>query len=107
VAIIKFAGKLKVTGRLGRLIKYCSEKANEKDGYNLDPDQAHKQMLAVRQSWDKNNGVLAHHVVQSFAPGEVEPALANQIGRELAEKLPPVSRLRFIPIPTKIIFTIT
>ena len=36
---------------------------------------------------DKNDPNLAYHLIQSFAPGEVEPNEAHEIGKELAERL--------------------
>lgn len=45
------------------------------------------QMTATREIWGKNGGVQAHHVVQSFKPGEVTPELANQIGQDLAKEI--------------------
>src|SRR5699024_3995231 len=37
----------------------------------------------------KNDGIQAHHVIQSFKPDEVTPEKANQVGLELANKLAP------------------
>src|SRR5699024_11657031 len=36
-----------------------------------------------------NDGIQAHHVIQSFKPDEVTPEKANQVGLELAKKLAP------------------
>lgn len=44
-------------------------------------------MLAVKAQWRKLGGVEGYHLVQSFAPGEIAPELAHQIGLELAKKL--------------------
>ena len=44
-------------------------------------------MLAVKTQWRKLGGVEGYHLVQSFAPGEVTPELAHQIGLELAQRL--------------------
>jgi hypothetical protein len=81
------------TKQAGRLINYCKNKtqdAGERDGHNVDPDRAQAQMLATRQMWQKNDGIQAHHVIQSFAPGEIkDTCVANRIGRELAEKIAP------------------
>lgn len=41
--------------------------------------------MTTRAGSDKGN--LAYHLIQSFAPGEVTPELAHQIGKELADKL--------------------
>src|SRR5699024_6886561 len=61
----------------------------EKDGYNLDIDYAKSQMKQTRELFSKNDGIQAHHVIQSFKPDEVTPEKANQVGLELAEKLAP------------------
>lgn len=44
-------------------------------------------MLAVKAQWRKLGGVEGYHLVQSFAPGEIAPELAHQIGLELAQRL--------------------
>src|SRR5699024_9874973 len=43
----------------------------------------------TRELFSKNDGIQAHHVIQSFKPDEVTPEKANQVGLELAEKLAP------------------
>src|SRR5699024_7690315 len=63
--------------------------AIEKDGYNLDIDYAKSQMKQTRELFSKNDGIQAHHVIQSFKPDEVTPEKANQVGLELAKKLAP------------------
>ncbi|GAA3315442.1 hypothetical protein GCM10020331_010340 [Ectobacillus funiculus] len=35
----------------------------------------------------KTEGIQAHHVIQSFKPGEVTPELANQMGQDLAREI--------------------
>src|SRR5699024_4155309 len=39
--------------------------------------------------FSKNDGIQAHHDIQSFKPDEVTPEKANQVGLELAKKLAP------------------
>src|SRR5690625_5366196 len=46
-------------------------------------------MKQTRELFSKNDGIQAHHVIQSFKPDEVTPEKANQVGLELAEKLAP------------------
>ena len=46
-----------------------------------------EDMKAVKAQWHKLGGVEGYHLVQSFAPGEVTPELAHQIGLELAQRL--------------------
>jgi type IV secretory pathway VirD2 relaxase len=43
----------------------------------------------TRNLWGKNDDVQAHHVIQSFKPGETTSLQANKIGQKLAEKLAP------------------
>src|SRR5699024_7900751 len=56
---------------------------------NLDIDYAKSQMKQTRELFSKNDGIQAHHVIQSFKPDEVTPEKANQVGLELAKKLAP------------------
>lgn len=47
-----------------------------------------KQFYETRRFHNKDNGILAHHYVQSFSPNEkITPELAHQIGVELAQKM--------------------
>ena len=51
------------TKQAGALINYCKNKTQsigERDGYNVDPERAQAQMLAIRQMYHKNDGVQAH-----------------------------------------------
>lgn len=48
---------------------------------------AFEDMRKVKEVWHKLDGVQGFHLVQSFAPGEVTPELAHQIGLELAGRL--------------------
>ena len=46
-------------------------------------------MAAVKQRWNKTDGVQLYHVIQSFRPGELSPELALEIAREFTrEHLP-------------------
>src|SRR5699024_11311165 len=62
------------------------KRAIEKDGYNLDIDYAKSQMKQTRELFSKNDGIQAHHVIQSFKPDEVTPEKANQVGLERSEE---------------------
>lgn len=81
--------QLGTTGSASKLCNYAEKKAVEKDGHNLDIDYAKSQMKQTRELYSKNDGIQAHHVIQSFKPGELTPEKANQIGLELAERLAP------------------
>ena len=43
-------------------------------------------MAAVKQRWNKTDGVQLYHVIQSFCPGELSPELALEIAREFARE---------------------
>ena len=43
-------------------------------------------MAAVKQRWNKTDGVQLYHVIQSFRPGELSPELALEIAREFARE---------------------
>ncbi|MEG1513373.1 MAG: relaxase/mobilization nuclease domain-containing protein [Clostridia bacterium] len=50
------------------------------------PETAWREMRATKERWEKTDGILGFHVVQSFRPGEIGPELAHRIGVELVEK---------------------
>lgn len=79
--------KLDTTKVANRAISYAEKRAVEKSGHNCMPEMAKTQFSCTRDVWNKNNGIQAHLIIQSFDPGEVTPQLANQLGRELAEKV--------------------
>lgn len=81
--------QLGTTTSAAKLSNYAEKRAVVKDGYNVDIDYAKSQMRITREMFAKNDGIQAHHVIQSFKPDEVTPEQANQIGVELAEKIAP------------------
>lgn len=56
-------------------------------GVNCHPATARAEMLAVKKRFGKENGTIAFHGYQSFAPGEATPEIAHKIGVELAQRL--------------------
>jgi len=56
-------------------------------GINCSVETARDQMMATKRHFDKTDGVVAYHGYQSFAPGEVTPEIAHEIGVKLAERL--------------------
>ena len=56
-------------------------------GVNCNPSTAREEMLAVKKHFGKEDGTIAYHGYQSFAPGEATPELAHRIGVELAQRL--------------------
>lgn len=56
-------------------------------GINCSPATARDEMLAVKKRFGKEDGTVAYHGYQSFAPGEATSELAHEIGVKLAERL--------------------
>ena len=56
-------------------------------GCSPDPYQASRDFEAVRALGTKRSSVLSQHFIQSFAPGEITPEKALEVGKELADKL--------------------
>lgn len=54
---------------------------------NCGLDTALSDMLHTKQRWGKSGGVFGYHLIHSFAPGEVTPEQAHEIGMEFAQKL--------------------
>ena len=87
--------------QLSDVIRYAvnSEKTQETDsedgaplhrfvsGINCSPATARDEMLAVKKRFGKEDGTVAYHGYQSFAPGEATPELAHEIGVKLATRL--------------------
>ena len=81
-----------VVSELEDVLDYVSngEKTNQKyyvSGINCDPDQASVEFQTVKQNYEKTDGVLAFHAIQSFKPGEIDAERTHQIGMELAAKM--------------------
>ena len=56
-------------------------------GINCSPATARDEMLAVKKRFGKEDGTVAYHGYQSFAPGEATPEMAHEIGIKLAARL--------------------
>lgn len=56
-------------------------------GINCTPTTARSEMMAIKKRYGKDEGIMAFHGYQSFAPGECTPAIAHEIGVKLAEEL--------------------
>src|SRR5699024_12285761 len=78
--------QLGMTGSASQLCNYAEKRAVEKDGHNLDIDYAKSQIKQTRELFSKNDGIQAHHVIQSFKPDEDTPEKAKQVGLDLAKK---------------------
>lgn len=57
-----------------------------------DTETAIKQMKADRLMWNKDSGVEAHVIIQSFQGMECDAKTANEIGQELAARIAPGHR---------------
>ncbi len=70
-------------------INYAEKRAVVKSGHNCDIDYAKSNFKQLRMAYDKDNGVQAHTVIQSFKPNEITSEKANEIGLELAKEIAP------------------
>lgn len=66
---------------------YKTEEQRYVSGVNCVPSIARDEMQMVKRQFDKEGGIVAFHGYQSFAPGEVTPEQAHEIGIELAKRL--------------------
>ena len=62
-------------------------------GYACDPLMADAQFAQMKAEYIQQTGrkrgnddVIAYHLRQSFAPGEITPEEANRLGQELARR---------------------
>lgn len=79
--------KLGTTKVANRLINYADKKDVLKKGIDCDPKYAKEQFRVTRELYGKNESIQAHHIIQSFKPGEVSADQANKIGVDLAKKI--------------------
>lgn len=79
--------------QLGEMIAYSvNEKKTEnhlfETAYNCQSSRtAFQEMMDTKVRWNKLEGRLGYHIIQSFSPGEVTPEQAHKIGKELFEEL--------------------
>lgn len=66
---------------------YKTEEQRYVSGVNCAPAIARDEMQMVKGQFGKEGGIVAFHGYQSFAPGEVTPEQAHNIGLELAKRL--------------------
>lgn len=55
-------------------------------GCSENPIQASRDFAEIRRSGTGLNTVLSQHLIQSFAPGEITPEQALEVGKEMCEK---------------------
>lgn len=86
------------TGELTRLhgtngtVMYASDEIRTErclyiTGIRCCPETAAMNFRDTKKHWGKEDGTMAFHLIQSFAPGETDPATAHEIGVKTAEKL--------------------
>lgn len=78
--------------RLDASIKYATNPEKTEQFFfttaiNCWPEeQALEKMMETKKKFQKTDGVLGYHFIQSFAPGEVTPEEAHRIGCEFADR---------------------
>ncbi|WP_187116801.1 relaxase/mobilization nuclease domain-containing protein [Anaerotruncus rubiinfantis] len=89
---VKYVANTEKTG-LGERLAYAAdpEKTERRlfvSALNCEsPATAYAEMQATKRRFGKPGGVLGYHFIQSFAPGEVTPEQAHQIGVEFARRV--------------------
>ena len=71
--------------RLDRLVRYIQNPDKTDDAVftycqYCDPKDAARHMRATKERYGKTDGIQAFHIIQSFAPGEITPELAHELG---------------------------
>ena len=56
-------------------------------GINCNVDTALEEMIDTKKKYNKQNGILGYHAIQSFKEGEVTPEMAHNIGIKTAEEM--------------------
>jgi len=77
---------------LEKSLEYIKDEFKTEDklfvsGINCSPDTALKDMVRVKNQFNRKQGVLGFHAYQSFKEGEVTPEQAHQIGIQLAKEM--------------------
>lgn len=54
---------------------------------NCQAETADHEFMQVKEFWNKTDKNLLWHGVQSFEPGEIDPATAHEIGMKLAKRM--------------------
>lgn len=55
-------------------------------GVNTTPPSAYADMHSTKLQFDKSEGRLGYHLIQSFSPGEITPLEAMKLGREFINR---------------------
>ena len=78
--------------RLDTIIKYImngekTEKMMYVSGVNCKPDTAIQEMLDTKKRFDKEDGIISYHLIQSFDGKEVSPKKCHELGLQYAKEL--------------------
>ena len=76
-----------VLGYIGNEDKNVSEDTMLETALNCSLKTAYQDMMATKQRWGKPGGVLGYHLIHSFAPGEVKPRQAHELGVDFARRV--------------------
>jgi hypothetical protein len=90
--VVEYVKNPAKTESLGEVLGYTvngtkTEQKHYVSGINCSPGKALEQMYAAKKHFSKEGGIVAYHGYQSFAPGEVTPDTAHEIGLQLAQRL--------------------
>jgi len=82
----------RITTTLNKALEYIEnpKKTDDKllvSSFACSPQTAFHQFNQVKRNSGKTEGTLAFHLIQSFAPGEVDYEKAHEIGTQLADKV--------------------
>ncbi|MCG4662399.1 relaxase/mobilization nuclease domain-containing protein [[Clostridium] innocuum] len=77
---------------LNNVLEYTAQDIKtEKQMYvsclNCEPETSCSEMISTKIRFQKEDGILAFHAYQSFAPNEVSAETAHQIGIEFAQAM--------------------
>ena len=78
--VIEYAARQEKTGRIAPDEEGAPVMQRFVSGVNCSPSTARDEMMAVKKRFGKEDGTVAYHGYQSFAPGEATPELAHEIG---------------------------
>ena len=76
-----------VLGYIGNADKNVSDGTVLETALNCSLETACQDMTATKQRWGKTGGVLGYHLIHSYAPGEVTPRQAHELGVEFARRV--------------------
>lgn len=76
-----------VLGYIGNADKNVSDGTVLETALNCSLETAYQDMTATKQRWGKTGGVLGYHLIHSYAPGEVTPRQAHELGVEFAQRV--------------------